>query len=72
LNASSDDEEEGFHHARLDRATELYEQFGQVWADYLEQQPHRLTMDTDPDGFTRIRVVSAIMKFPSLRADRVK
>lgn len=56
MSASSDDEEEGFHYARLDRATELYEQFWQVWANYLEQRPHRLTMDIDPDGSTRIRV----------------
>jgi hypothetical protein len=56
LSASSDDEEEGFHYARLGRAAELYEQFGQVWADYLKQRPHRLTMDTDPGGLTRIRV----------------
>jgi len=56
LSASSDDEEAGFHYARLDRATELYERFGQVWADYLEQRPHRLTMQTDHGGCTRIRV----------------
>lgn len=56
MSASIDDEEEGIYYARLDRATELYEQFGQVWAAYLEQRPHRLTMDTDPGGFTRIRV----------------
>jgi hypothetical protein len=56
LSASTADPPEGFHYARLDRATELYEEFGRVWADYLEQRPHRLSMDTGPDGITRLRV----------------
>lgn len=42
---------------RLDLACEKYERFGEVWAQYLSRRPHRMEMDTDEDGFTRVRVV---------------
>jgi hypothetical protein len=47
---------EGFHYARLDRASDLFQEFGRVWAEYLEQRPHQLTMDTGQDGLTQLRV----------------
>lgn len=42
--------------ARLDRAVMHFENLGDLWADYLDQMPHRIELIKEAGGSTRVRL----------------
>lgn len=52
--------------ARIDRAVYLFEEFGRVWAEYLEQRPHRLATEIDANGHGTLRMKRVVPLPPEL------